>query len=137
MNITENVDVINGYIDQCNNNLTHYDISLIVHIVFKKYYRYIGDKSWEYYDIRNGIWKHDVKSQNMRNDINSVISDLFSTRSLHWLRISEQCSDINLSIHAKYLSEKMLNTSLKLKNNAFISVVIKEARSFFDIHTND
>jgi len=137
MNITENVNVINSYIDQCNNNLTHYDISLILNIVFKKFYRYIGDKNWEYYDIQDESWKQDVKSQKMRNDIKTVISDLFSTRSLHWLRISEECSDINSSIHAKYLSEKMLNISLKLKNNTFISVVIKEARSFFDIHNND
>jgi len=134
---TNSDDEIYTYIDQCNSNLTHYDISIIVYRVFKNAYRYIGDKNWEYFDLVENDWKLDNKCQKLRNDIMTIVSDLFVTRSIFWHNESEKLSDVNAEILAKRLSQKMLNASFKLKNNSFISVVIKEAQSFFDFQNNE
>lgn len=134
---SHNNDEINIYIDKCNSNLTHYDISLIVHKVFKKMYRYVGDKHWEYLDFADNIWKQDVKCQKLRNDITTIVADLFVVRSIYWYNESEKIQDVNSEILAKRLSQKMLDASYKLKNNTFISVVIKEAQSFFDFQNNE
>jgi hypothetical protein len=134
---TNSDDEIYTYIDQCNSNLTHYDISIIVYKVFKDSYRYIGDKNWEYLDLVEKDWKPDNKCQKLRNDIMTIVSDLFVTRSIFWHNESEKLSDVNAEILAKRLSQKMLNASFKLKNNSFISVVIKEAQSFFDFQNNE
>jgi hypothetical protein len=125
---------INEYIDKCNLELTHYDVSLIVHKVFKDKYRYKGDKQWEYYDTRNGEWVIDKKSDKLKMDIKTIISDLFSHRALYWYNESHKCDNINSEIHAKIMSEKLLNAGYKLKNNNFILIVIREAQSFFDYH---
>jgi len=100
-------------------------------------YRYIGDKNWEYLDLVEKDWKPDNKCQKLRNDIMTIVSDLFVTRSIFWYNESEKLSDVNAEILAKRLSQKMLNASFKLKNNSFISVVIKEAQSFFDFQNNE
>jgi hypothetical protein len=136
-NQTDNVNEINTYIDQCNADLTHYDISIIVHKVFKNFYRYVGDKHWEYLDCSNSTWKLDNKCQRLKTDIATIVSDLFVSRSLYWHNESEKLQDVNSEILAKRLSEKMLNASFKLKNHTFISVVIKEAQSFFDFQNEE
>jgi len=130
------INDINDYIDKCNYNLTHYDVSLIVHKVFKDKYKYIGDKQWTYYDNNDNVWKNDKKNEKMKFDIKTIISDLFVTRSLHWYKESQKCDNINDEIHAKMMSEKMIDASYKLKNNSFILIVIREAQSFFD-YQND
>jgi len=130
------INDINDYIDKCNHNLTHYDISLIVYKVFKNQYRYIGEKQWEYHDCLDKKWKIDKKSERLKSDIKTIVSDLFSTRSLFWYNESQKCENINNEIHAKFMSEKMLNAACKLKNNSFISIVIREAQSFFDFHND-
>ena len=127
---------INDYIDKCNHNLTHYDISLIVFKVFKNKYRYMGDKQWQYYDHVAMEWKNDKRTERFKSGIKMVVSDLFSTRALYWYNQSQKCQDINCEIHAKFMSEKMLNASYKLKLNTFISIVIREAQSFFDYHND-
>jgi hypothetical protein len=130
------INDINDYIDKCNYNLTHYDVSLIVHKVFKDKYKYIGDKQWTYYDYNDNVWKNDKKNEKMKFDIKTIISDLFVTRSLYWYQESQKCENINDEIHAKMMSEKMIDASYKLKNNSFILIVIREAQSFFD-YQND
>jgi hypothetical protein len=130
------INDIYDYIDKCNFNLTHYDVSLIVHKVFKEKYKYIGDKQWQYYDNNVDEWINDKKNEKMKLDIKTIISDLFLTRSMFWYSESQKCDNINEEIHAKLMSEKMVNASYKLKNNNFILVVIREAQSFFD-YQND
>ena len=123
-------------IDRCNTNLTHYNVAIIVSIAFKNVYRYIGNKNWEYLNSSND-WVPDNKASKLKMDIKTVISNLFTTRSLYWYNISDNHVDINSEIHAKLMSQKMLKAGHRLKDDKFISVVIKEARSFFDIHRND
>ncbi len=130
------MDDINNYIDQSNYHITHYDIAIIVHKVFKSYYRYIGQNKWEFFDKNENIWKSNGK-KNLRIDIKTIISDLFITRSLYWYNFSHDVQDINTEIHVKLMADKMLKISNKLKDNVFVSVVIKEAQPFFDIHNND
>ena len=135
-NINTSDDIFN-IIDRCNTNLTHYDVAVIVSIVFKNVYRYIGNRNWEYLNSSNE-WVPDNKARILKMDIKTQISNLFTTRSLYWYNISDESHvDINSEIHAKMMSQKMLKAAYKLKDNKFISVVIKEARSFFDIHIND
>lgn len=130
-------DDIYTIIDRCNINLTHYDVARIVSIAFKNVYRYVGNKNWEYKNSSNE-WVPDNRALKLKMDIKTVISNLFTTRSLYWYNISDDHHhDINSEIHAKLMSQKMLKAGYKLKDKKFISVVIKEARSFFDIHIND
>lgn len=136
-NDTSEKEDIYIYIDRCNVEFTHYDIAIIVYKVFKKMYRYIGNKQWEYFDISTKKWAIDDKNKKLKLDIKTIICDLFTTRSIYWYDKSSTCSDIDSDIFAKMKSEKMLNVGLKLKDDKYISIVIKEASSFFDYQKND
>lgn len=134
MNFT-NIDNINSSIDRCNHNTSPYDISVIVHRCFKNEYRYMGNTQWEYFDIVTNEWKKDKKASKLKEAVKNTISDLFTIRSMYWY---SQCEEnINTEIHSKYMAEKLSRISYQLKLPKFISVVIKEARSFFDIYAND
>ncbi len=129
---------VNRIIDRCSSNITAYDISIIVHRVFKDKYRYKGKSNWEYLD-ESGVWLQDKSSTKLRNDIKSNISNLFLQRYLYWY---DQCvnnggTDINENIQSHMMANKMLKISLKLKTNNFISTVIKEAKAFFDIYNEN
>jgi hypothetical protein len=126
---------VNSYIDKCSFNVTHYDICIILHILYKSNFRYIGKKHWEY--LQELEWIEDVKANKLRNEIRTVISDLFVKRYLYWYNLTIEKKDINEEIHNKLMADKMLKIAYKLKKDKFISVVIKEAQSFFDIHNND
>lgn len=136
MNNDYSIETINRYIDQCNYNLTHYDISVIVYKVFKNLYRYKGAKQWEYFDVQDRTWKDDKNKRKLKHDIRTVISDLFITRYMHWYSVSDNAPNIDLEIHAKFMTEKMFKASYKLKDDKFISIVIKEAQPFFDIYND-
>lgn len=134
---TSSSEDINIYIDRCNVDFTHYDIAIILHKVFEKNYRFIGNKQWEYFDLLDKIWIIDHKNKKLRFDIKTIICDLFTLRSLYWYEQSNKCNDINSDIFAKIMSDKMLRISDKLKDDKYISVVIKEACCFFDIYKYD
>ena len=137
MNNNFSIDIINRCIDQTNHNLTQYDVSVIVHKVFKNLYRYKGAKQWEYLDIQDNTWKHDKNKRRFKHDIKSVISDLYITRYMHWYSILNNTpNEIDTEIHARFMADKMFRASYKLKDDKFISVVIKEAESFFDIYND-
>lgn len=131
------IDNIYDYIDQSSAKFTHYDASLIVHKVLKSNYRYIGGKQWEFFDIGDNMWKPDLKSLKLETDIKTIISDLFNRRAIYWATFASNGSNINSEIHAQFMSNKLLRTCYKLQNKKFISVVIKEAQSFFDFQNHD
>lgn len=133
----DNLDNINNYIDQSNNHLTHYDVALIVYKVFKQYYRYIGNNNWEYFDKIENIWKKDNKKKKLKFDIKTIIADLFINRALYWYNASLNVCDINTENHVNFMAQKMIRASNKIKNDIFVSTVIKEATAFFDIYNNE
>lgn len=122
-------------IDGCS-SYVHYDIAIIVYKVFKNTYRYIGSNHWEFFDIVDKTWKPDIKCMKFKNDIKCVIADLFITRAMYWFDISKTYTDIHEEMRAKFMYEKMTRASYTIKNDKFISIVIKEARGFFDIHND-
>ena len=136
MNNDFSIDAINRYIDQSSYNTTHYDISVIVFKVFKNLYKYTGVGQWQYYDLQDHTWKHDKNRHRFKHDIKTVLSDLFLTRYLYWYEQST-CQNVDNEIHAKFMADKMFRACHKLKDDKFISVVIKEAKGFFDIYNDD
>jgi hypothetical protein len=120
------MDICGNNIDQCSSYTTPYDIAIIVHKLYKGRFRYKGQFVWEYYDQVDHIWKRDQKSKMLHNEIKSYVSDLFVQRYMYWTDRNEACEHIN--------QKALLNMGHKLKTNNFISLVIKEARSFFDAY---
>jgi len=137
MNNDFTVDSINRYIDQLNGNATHYDISVIVYKVFKNMYRYLGSGQWQYYDFQDNSWKPDKNRLKFKNDIKTIMSDFFLTRYLYWYEKSQEAQNIDNDIHSKFMADKMFRLCQKMKDDKFISVVIKEAKGFFDIYNDD
>ena len=136
-NIT-NIDEINRCIDRLPEGLTHYDAAMIVYMVLKNMYKYYGKNKWEYFDLRDGMWKIDIYRNRLKADIRTVVSDAFLKRSMYWYNISKEgCYDVNDMNAKNYISNRILQHSAKMQNDKFISVVIREARGFFDIHRYD
>jgi hypothetical protein len=133
----DNIEELNRCIDRLHETLTHYDAAIIVFMILKRMYRYIGHSRWEYYDVQDRQWKIDDCKRKMRSDIKLIVSDFLLSRSLYWYELSMQCTDLNDRNAKHYNSNKLLTFSVKMKNDKFISVVIKEAQSFFDIHRDD
>jgi hypothetical protein len=132
-----NIDEINQYIDRMPDSLTHYDASIIIYMILKNMYRYIGNGRWEYMHLSLQMWKADDYKRKMKSDIRTIVSDVFLKRSMYWYDLSKECSDINEKNAKNYVSNKFLYFSSKMQNDKFISIVIKEAQAFFDIHRND
>ena len=76
------------------------------------------------------------RKKKLKSDIKTVIADLFISRAMYWYGESNKVRDINQEIHVKFMSEKMLRASHKIRNDKFIDVVIREAKPFFDIHND-
>lgn len=131
--------LINNYIDCCilNKNSSHYDISLTVYEILKKKYRYNGLNIWEYFDDINNIWCIDEKCIHLKNDIQTIVCDNFLRRALYWDNKNEGSDNINININCKLRSEKLLSCSNNLKNDKYISIIIKESRALFDYCKNN
>lgn len=135
-NIQENNDkLINQYIDCCiSTHGSHYDISLTVFEILKNKYRYIGSNNWEYYDNITNKWLIDDKIDRFKYDIRNIVSNYFVTRSIYWDEKSkENSNNINISIDHQLRSVRLLQCSLKLKDNKYILTLIKEAKQLFNI----
>jgi hypothetical protein len=120
------MDICGDIIDKCSSHTAPYDIAIIVHKLYKGCFRYKGQYIWEYYDQVENIWKRDQKSKRLHNEIKSYVSDLFVQRYMYLSERDDASEYINLKV--------ILNMGCKLKTNNFISLVIKEARSFFDAY---
>lgn len=130
--------LINQYIDCCiGTNGSHYDISLTIYEILKNKYRYIGTNNWEYYDYCDDIWKTDDKNDRFKYDIRNIVSNYFIERSIYWDKKSKEEKDnCNISIDHQLRSVRLLQYSLKLKDNKYILTIIKEAKELF-IFQND
>jgi hypothetical protein len=119
---------INNYIDLCVINNSHYDISFVVYKILKDKYRYIKNNSWEYLD-KNNNWIRDIKQTNLIYSIKTDVYKYFIKRSIEW---NENKILINNDIlNNNIMSSKILIISSKLKENKYISAIIKESQQFF------
>lgn len=137
MDNIEDIEKINEYIDNCNIKLSHYDMAFVLSKIFNNKYRYLGKKKWEYYDDDDIIWKDDENKKHIINDIKYNLSNMFVKRSSYWLDLSLKEKCVDLEILYKIKSNKLLIAANYLNDDKYISIVIKEATSFFDIHSND
>ena len=125
------MDLAEKYIDCCIINGSHYDVSLACVEVLKTKYRYKGNNIWEYVDDA-GIWHIDEKQAKLRYDIKTKVCNAFIQRSLFWETKSRNDADINICIDDKFRSNRLLIISSKLKEDKYISTIIKESKQFFD-----
>jgi hypothetical protein len=112
---------INNCIDLCVINNTDYDISLVIFKILEGKYRYISNNVWEYLDKDNN-WACDIKQNNLRYSIKTKVYTYFINRAIE---LCDKTMDANI------ISDKLLNISSKLKEDKYISMIIKESRQFF------
>jgi hypothetical protein len=127
---------INNHIDICVSNNLHYDIALVCYKCLKDKHRYASDTSdasiannntWEY--LTNAEWTTDVNNKQLIYSIRTIVCSAFTKRSLYWEdeRDNEKYPDTSV------IASKLLQISSKLKDNKYISVLIKECKQFFII----
>jgi hypothetical protein len=119
---------INNSIDLCAINNTHYDISFVVFKILKDKYRYDKNNIWEYLD-KNNNWVQDIKQKNLIYSIKTDVYKYFIKRAIEWS--DNTILNNNYNINNNNMSNKLLFLSLKLKNNKYISSIIKESQQFF------
>ena len=112
---------INNCIDLCVINNTDYDISLVVFKILDGKYRYISNNTWEYLD-KDNKWIRDIKQNNFKYSIKTEVYTYFIKRAIE---LCDKTGDTNI------ISGKLLDISSKLKEDKYISTIIKESRQFF------
>ena len=112
---------INNCIDLCVMNNTDYDISQVVFKILEGKYRYISNNTWEYLDKDNN-WVSDIKQSNFKYSIKTEVYTHFIKRAIE---LCDKTGDTNI------MSGKLLDISLKFKEDKYISMIIKESRQFF------
>lgn len=137
---------INNHIDICVSNNLHYDIALVCYKCLKDKHRYASKTSssssssdtdnntWEY--LTNAVWTTDVNNKQLIYSIRTIVCSAFTQRSLYWANAKDAKDDSNYPDNSKYpdielISNKLLLISLKLKENKYISILIKECKQFF------
>jgi hypothetical protein len=126
-------NMIDQYIDCCIINGSHYDVSQAAVEILKNILKYIGNNTWQYKN-EMGIWVNDEKQNMLKYELKTRVCNAFIERSLFWHnKGSEENIDINISIDCKFRANKLLNISSKLKDDKYISTIIKETKQFFDI----
>jgi hypothetical protein len=124
VDIVDIVD-INMHIDMCIFNSTHYDIACVVHKCLKGRHRYANTNIWEY--LKSGEWVIDKNAEELTYAIKTKVCNAFTKRSLYWGDIKESDKYPDTEV----ISMKLLQISSKLKDNKYISILIKESRLFF------
>jgi hypothetical protein len=118
------------YIDMCIFNGSHYDIATVCYIILKDNHKYTKNNIWEYLiKYKNGTttWGIDINNQHITYSIKTEVCSAFTNRSLYW---SEMKNDDKYK-DTELISNKLLHISSKLKDNKYISILIKECKQFF------
>jgi hypothetical protein len=118
-----NVDICEK-IDYCIISSSDYDISIVIYYLLKDNYRYNYKKRWEYLD-NSKLWVHDINQERFKSSIKNEVCKIFIDRAIYWINSDETNSDT--------MSSKLLSIGSKLKENKYISIIIKECRDFFII----
>jgi hypothetical protein len=129
MNSNENLNnnnVNNKFIDACIFNSSHYDIAYVIYIFLKIKHRYIKNNTWEYLNSLSE-WVIDINNQQLIYSIRTIVCSAFTERSLYWANMKNDAKYQDTEI----ISNKLLIISSKLKDNKYISMLIKECKQFF------
>ena len=129
---------INNHIDMCASNNSHYDIALVCYKCLKDKHRYgsngsysSNDNTWEYSTTTAATtkWTPDFNSKQLIYSIRTIVCRAFTLRAMYWddARDNEKYPDTAV------IASKLLQISSKLKDNKYISVLIKECKQFFMI----
>ena len=134
---------INNHIDMCVSNNLHYDIALVCYKCLKDKHRYGSNgingsngsndtnNTWEYSTTTAEAtkWTTDVNSKQLIYSIRTIVCRAFTLRAMYWedARDNEKYPDTGV------IASKLLQISSKLKDNKYISVLIKECKQFFMI----
>jgi len=124
MNSYDNVN--NKFIDACIFNSSHYDIAYVIYIFLKDKHRYIKNNTWEYLNSLSE-WVIDINNQQLIYSIRTIVCSAFTQRSLYWANMKSDTKYQDTEI----ISNKLLIISSKLKDNKYISMLIKECKQFF------
>jgi hypothetical protein len=129
---------INNHIDMCVSNNSHYDIALVCYKCLKDKHRYGSNhnnnnhnNTWEYSTTTAATtkWTTDVNNKQLIYSIRTIVCRAFTLRAMYWedVRDNEKYPDTAV------IASKLLQISSKLKDNKYISVLIKECKQFFMI----
>jgi hypothetical protein len=88
----------------------------------------IKNNTWEYLNSLNE-WIVDVNYQQIIYSIRTIVCSAFTERSLYWANIKTDPKYQDTEV----ISNKLLIISSKLKDNKYISMLIKECKQFFII----
>jgi hypothetical protein len=127
--MTANMNIVEKYIDCCIINGSHYDVSLACVEILKDQYKYIGNNTWKYF--KDNDWHTDDKQMNLKFAIRTIVCNAFIQRSLFWDFKSTHATDMNIAIDDKFRANRLLTISSKLKEDKYISTIIKESKQFF------
>ena len=134
------INDINNHIDMCVSNNSHYDIALVCYKCLKDKHRYGSNGSndnhnnnntWEYSTTTAATtkWTTDVNSKQLIYSIRTIVCRAFTLRAMYW----EDARDNEKYPDTAVIAIKLLQISSKLKDNKYISVLIKECKQFFMI----
>ena len=142
------LDASGALLDACISNNSHFDIANVIHYYLKDKHRYAENNVWEYLKTdattKKQSWELDVDNKEFMYSIKTIVCRAFTVRSLYWANVNNDGSDgsdgsvsgvsgVSGSDYpdTEMISLKLLNISSKLKDNKYISVLIKECKQFF------
>lgn len=113
-------------IDACITSNTDYDIANVIHKILKDKYKYIENNTWEYFDDISNKWNIDIKNKNLKNAIKNDVCKEFIQRSIYWANKTK-----TVNSKTDIMSSKLLFIGNKMKDDKYISNIIKECKQFF------
>jgi len=121
---------IDNYIDCCiNSEGSHYDVSVVTFEILKDNYKYDTDNIWKYKN--NEDWVIDDKNTRLKLDIKTTIVNTFLSRSQYWSDNKPPDNNPNIICDNELKSLKLLKISNKIRDDKFISQLIKEIKQFY------
>jgi hypothetical protein len=128
------IEDIDSLINNCATYENHMEIALVVYTLLKDKYRYIGENKWEYND--NNVWKKDINTSNLRNDINTIVCNKFISKSIEWINKYNIETNSDIKYTYKYRYDGIIDIVVNLKNKKYATSIIKESKQYFTLWDN-
>tara|TARA_Y100000389_G_scaffold112756_1_gene109869 strand:- start:3124 stop:3525 length:402 start_codon:yes stop_codon:yes gene_type:complete len=124
---------INKLIDNITNDISDYNIAILISAIFKNKYKYIGNNKWIYYNYSEEMWQNDIKNKKLIDDINKNITNIILNRINHYNELKNiYIDDIDKYNNYDIINKKLLLIINKLQNKKYLNSIIKETKSFFN-----